>query len=377
MSLIVLWLAGGPSQLETFDPKPGRRVAGPGQAIATHAPGLALGAGLPELAEQAGAISVVRGVMGKEGDHERATILMKTGRRPEVGLTHPALGAICAAELPEEGTEIPRYVAILGNALASRGGHLGQGFDAFRTGDPLEPLRDVAAIVPADRLERRLEDLAVVERSFAAAHPAAHARAQHAARTERALRTMRSAQIRAFHVEEEPAALRRAYGDTAFGRGCLAARRLVEVGVRCVEVTLDGWDTHVDHFDKNALLCAALDPAFAALLRDLRERDLLRRTVVLCAGEFGRTPAINAAEGRDHWPHGFAVALAGGPIRGGQVIGGTGPDGEPPAAPIPVADVCATVLAAMGMDPGRERQAPGGRPVALSEGKAIGGLLGG
>lgn len=375
MSLIVLWLGGGPSQLETFDPKPGRRVAGPGRAIPTRVPGLSLGEGLPQVAEQADKIAVLRGVMGKEGDHERATILMKTGRRPEFGLVHPALGAICAAELPEEGTEIPRYVSILGDGVASRGGYLGQAYDAFRLGDPLEPLRDVAAAVPPERLDRRLADLEVVDRPFAESHPAAHARAQHAARTARALRTMRSPQLRAFRVEEEPAALRRAYGDTPFGRGCLAARRLIEVGVRCVEVTLGGWDTHIDHFEANARLCAALDPALATLLRDLAERDLLRRTVVLCAGEFGRTPDINATEGRDHWPHGFSLALGGGPIRAGQGSGETGPDGEAPPAPILVADVCATVLSAMGIDPAREHQAATGRPVKLGDGKAIAGLL--
>jgi hypothetical protein len=379
MSLIVLWLDGGPSQLETFDPKPSRRVAGPGRSISTKVPGLSVGEGLPQVAEQADKIAVLRGVMGKEGDHERATILMKTGRRPEIGLVHPALGAICAAELPEAGTEIPRYVAVLGSGRAARGGYLGQGFDAFRLGDPREPLRDVAASVPEARLDSRLADLERVERAFADAHPGAHARAAreaHEARTARALRTMRSPQLGAFRVEEEPAATLRAYGDTPFGRGCLAARRLVEVGVRCVEVSLDGWDTHIDHFEANARLCAALDPAFAALLRDLTERDLLRRTVVLCAGEFGRTPAINAAEGRDHWPHGFSLAMAGGPIRGGIVVGETGPDGEAPPSPIAIADVGATVLTAMGIAPEREHETAGGRPVKLSDGKAIAGVVG-
>jgi uncharacterized protein (DUF1501 family) len=188
---------------------------------------------------------------------------------------------------------------------------------------------------------------------------------------------MASEQLKAFDVSGEPARVQQAYGDTPFGRGCLAARRLIEVGVRCVEVTLDGWDSHADNHAIQRQRVRELDPAFSALLRDLRERDLLRRTVVLCMGEFGRTPKINPLGGRDHWPTGFSVALAGGGIPGGRIIGETDPDGKnKPTDPVQVADIHATVLTALGIDPAKLMATPIGRTVRLSEGTPVAALQG-
>jgi uncharacterized protein (DUF1501 family) len=187
---------------------------------------------------------------------------------------------------------------------------------------------------------------------------------------------MTSAQLQAFDVKREPAAIRDSYGDTPFGRACLAARRLTEVGVRCVEVTLDGWDSHVNNHAIHRERAAELDPALSALIRDLKERGALDRTVVLCTGEFGRTPKMNLAGGRDHWPNGFSLAIAGGGIRGGRVIGETDPEGgKDPANPTSVADVHATVLTALGLDPRKENVSPVGRPIQLSEGRSIRALL--
>jgi uncharacterized protein (DUF1501 family) len=174
-----------------------------------------------------------------------------------------------------------------------------------------------------------------------------------------------------------------AFGDTPFGRGCLAAARLISVGVRCVEVTLDGWDSHVNNHESHQERAKALDPAYAALLRYLRERDLLDSTVVVWGGEFGRTPQVNPLGGRDHWPHGFTMALAGGGIGGGRVIGETSP--SPPeksddwtqfvADPRSIADIHATVLHALGVDFGKELLTPVGRPMKLCEGEVIRELL--
>ena len=188
---------------------------------------------------------------------------------------------------------------------------------------------------------------------------------------------MSSEQLRAFDVGREPAAVRAEYGDTPFGRGCLAARRLIEVGVRCVEVTLDGWDSHVNNHEVHRKLVGVLDPAFAALIHDLKLRGLLDRTVVLCGGEFGRTPKVNLAGGRDHWPNGFSVALAGGGLRGGFALGATDPEGKKaPDRPTAIEDVHATVLAALGLDPATENVAPAtGRPIKLSAGTPIRELL--
>ena len=187
---------------------------------------------------------------------------------------------------------------------------------------------------------------------------------------------MSSEQLAAFDIAQEPAAVRTSFGDTPFGRGCLAARRLIERGVRCVEVTLDGWDSHANNHAIQREGVDTLDPAFAALLRDLRERDLLARTVVICAGEFGRTPTVNKLDGRDHWPHGFTVALAGGGVKGGQVLGATDPEGGREVQdPQRVADIHATVLAALGIDWTQELITPIQRPIRLSEGEPIRKLL--
>jgi hypothetical protein len=377
MCLIVVWLAGGPSQIETFDPKPGRRIGGPTQAIKTSAKGVQIAEGLPLVAAQMQHLSLVRSLVGEEGDHERASILMKTGRRPEPVLTHPSLGAVCAHELPEAHTEIPRYVSMLGFERTSRGGYLGQAYDPFRTGDPRFPVQDVSAPVGEDRQKGRLDSLELLERRFEDGYVEVERHTHHRDRTRRALRMMASPQLDAFKVDDEPSAVTSAYGDTAVGRACLAARRLVEVGVRCVEVNHGGWDTHIDNFENVQRLNRELDPALAALVADLRERDLWSSTLVVCTGEFGRTPKINPADGRDHWPTGFSLAVGGGPIRGGQVIGETPPDvSDKPADPVSVQDVYATILTGLGIPPDTENMTDVGRPVKLSEGKALKQLLG-
>ena len=314
----------------------------------------------------------------REGDHERGTYAMKTGFRPDPTVVHPSIGAICCHELPVGSTDIPRHVSILPGQWPARGGYLGEQYTAFRTDDPAGPVPDTASFLSSERDLERLRHLDVVEGAFAQGRKNRSAATQHRASIGGARKMMTSEQLKAFDVSQESLTLRRAYGETPFGRGCLAARRLIEVGVRCVEVTLSGWDTHTNNHAQVRDQLAILDPALGTLLRDLRERKLLERTVVLCAGEFGRTPTVNPAGGRDHWPTGFSVALAGGGIRGGQVIGATDPDGKPePADPVTVGDLHATVLTAVGIDPRKLNQTPIGRTVRFSEGKAIEGLLGG
>jgi hypothetical protein len=372
----MLWLQGGPSQLETFDPHPGSEVAGGSTAIDTVVKEMQIGSGLPGTALEMNSISLIRSMTSKEGDHERGTYTMKTGFRPDPTVIHPSIGAICCHELPVAGTDIPRHVSILPGQWPARGGYLGDQYDPFRIDDPAGPVPDTASFLPAARDELRLRDLDIVEQAFAAGRRKQAEMTLHRETVAGARKMMASEQLKAFDVSREPLALRRAYGDTPFGRGCLAARRLIEVGVRCVEVTLSGWDTHVNNHAQHRTLLATLDPAFSTLIRDLRERGLLARTVVVCGGEFGRTPTINSAGGRDHWPNGFSIALAGGGIRGGRVIGKTDPQGSPnPTEPVTVGDLHATVLTAVGIDPGKLNQTPIGRTVRFSEGRAIAPLL--
>jgi uncharacterized protein (DUF1501 family) len=376
-SIILLWLAGGPSQLETFDPHSGRDIAGGTGAVDTAVKGVQLAEGFDQLAEQMGHVALVRSMTSKEGDHERGTLLMKTGYRPDPTVVHPSIGAICCHELPAGTTDIPRHISILPNQWPGRGGFLGDEYDAFKCYDPAQKIPDLESPVPSERDRQRVADLDVVEQAFARGRRNRAEATLHRETVKNARAMMTSEQLRAFEINREPERLRKAYGDTPFGRGCLAARRLTEVGVRCVEVTLDGWDSHADNHAIQRKRVDELDPAFAALLRDLSERDLLRRTVVLCMGEFGRTPQINRLGGRDHWPNGFSIALAGGGIKGGQVIGETDPDGKNnPVNPVAVGDVHATVLTALGIDPHKVMTSPIGRTTKLSDGNALPALLG-
>jgi uncharacterized protein DUF1501 len=370
-SLLVLWLEGGPSQLETWDPHPGMAIGGLVGAVKTRVPGLEIADFYPRVAEQVHRLSVLRSVVSKEGDHERGTYAVKTGHRPEGATIHPSLGAIACHEVPVVERGLPPHVSLGKSQWPARGGFLGAGLDAFRIVTPgtlenLEPPAKVRA-----REERRLEALRVVEAGFSAA-PARHREA-----LDGALAMMSSPKARAFVLDDEPRAVRAAYGDHPFGRGCLVARRLLEAGVRAVEVTLSGFDSHAGNHEAHRTAAQVLDPALSTLLAELAERDLLRSTVVLVTGEFGRTPKINVAGGRDHWPTGFSCLLGGGGIAGGQVIGQTDPAGAKadPAAAVPVGDVAATVLAALGVDVRVELETPEGRPIPVTTGKPIRRLL--
>jgi uncharacterized protein (DUF1501 family) len=375
-SVIVLWLGGGPSQLETFDPKPGTDIAAGTKAINTSVKGIQLAAGLEQLADQMGHISLVRSLWSKEGDHERGTYTVKTGYRPDPTVMHPSLGAIICHDHPGAGVDIPRHVSIMPNEWPARGGALGAEYDAFKVFDPADKVPDTTPHVTAERFEQRLEDLKVVESAFARGRGPRVAATGHKDTMERARKMMSSDQLKAFDVSRESAAVRKEYGNTAFGRGCLAARRLLEVGVRCVEVTLSGWDSHVNNHEITTRLKGELDPGFAALIRDLVRRDTLKDTIVLCVGEFGRTPQMNGLGGRDHWPHNFTAAIAGGGLKSGVVVGESDPGGgKEPKDKQPVANLHATVLKALGIDPEKTIRSPIGRTFARSEGTPIKALV--
>ncbi len=390
-SVIVLWLQGGPSQHETFDPHPDptSSVAGGTKRIKTAVKDIYLAEGLPLVAEQMQHISLVRSLVSKEGDHERATYNVKTGFRPDPTLLHPSIGAVLCHKTgaaDKTTVEIPRHVTILPNQWAARGGYLGDQYDAFQTYDPNGPIPDVTKQVSEERFGRRLSDLDVVERQFAKGRlkKLDEAKTLHVDSIKRAQKMMSSDQLKAFDVSKEPESLRKEFGDDPFGRACLAAIRLIEVGVRCVEVTLDGWDTHANNHATVAAKNKILDPAFATLIKELKSRGLLEKTLVLCGGEFGRTPAVTPATGgREHWPHGFSTALAGGGIRGGTVIGANDPNPtfEPDQLsknvkdPRNVEDIHATVFSALGINFEEELLTPIGRPMAISKGKVIRELL--
>ncbi len=226
-SILVLWLQGGPSQLETFDPHPNTDIAAGTVAIPTAVKNVQFAAGLERTAEEMPSLALIRSMVSKEGDHERGVYTMKTGFRPDPTILHPSIGAVCCHELPEAGVDIPRHVSILPAQWPSRGGFLGDGYDAFKTGDPAQNVSDTHSRASRERDEQRLKHLEVVENAFARGRAGRIETTGHRETMERARRMMTSEQLKAFEVAREPLALRRAYGDTPFGLGCLAARRLV------------------------------------------------------------------------------------------------------------------------------------------------------
>jgi uncharacterized protein (DUF1501 family) len=365
---ILLWLNGGPSHVDTFDPKPGRPGGGPFKAIQARAPGMMLSEHLPRLADRGDRIAVVRSMSSKEGNHARAQYFVHTGYAPNPTVVHPSLGAWAGARLSDPSAELPAFVSIGGPSFGA--GFLGVQNGPFVIQKAGAPPADVAPApgVDAARFERRRAMLDAMEERFARATGDSKVEGRRQVYA-KALRLMNAPKLDAFDLSAEGEATRKAYGDTDFGRGCLVARRLVERGVKFVEVVLDGWDTHRDGFERSKALMGALDPAFAALIDDLSARRLLASTLVACMGEFGRTPRINGNDGRDHWPQAWSAVLAGGGVRGGVVHGATDADGAAVAGtPTGVPDLLATVSTQLGLDPSHTETTPAGRPISVTDG---------
>ena len=391
-SCILLWMNGGPSQMDTWDLKPGHANGGPYKAIDTAVPGIQISEHLPKLAAQMKDMAIIRSMNTKEADHGRATFLMRTGAMPVGPVQYPPLGALLTKELERPEDEIPGFVSIAPYRFFSPGsftpGFLGPQYAPLIVGDSNLPAGpqggvnyeqslkvqdlDVAAGVTSKQADSRVELLAELDQEFLAQRPGISS-LSHRTAYERAVRMMRSQAVKAFDLSDEPAALRDAYGRNLFGQSCLLARRLVERGVPFIEVTLGGlnnnaigWDTHVDNFDNVKRLSEVLDPAFATLMTDLREKGLLDSTLIVWMGEFGRTPRINGTRGRDHFAAAWSTVLAGGGIKGGQVIGKTSADGmEVADRPVTVNDLFATICLALGVDYNKKNMSNVGRPVKI------------
>jgi hypothetical protein len=393
---ILLWMTGGPSQIDTFDLKPGHVNGGPYREIPTAVPGIRISEHLPRLAAQMGDMVLVRSMSSREGDHGRGTYLLHTGNLPMGAIQYPTLGSLISKELGAEDAPLPNFVSIapsLGfNPAAYSSGFLGPQYAPLLVGNRgngfvvQQPgqnpnIRDILSVQdlrgPAD-VTRAQEDARValledMERDFAARHPGVSP-ASHRTAYDRAVRLMRTSARTAFDLDEEPDSLRDRYGRGVFGQGCLLARRLVERGVPFVEVNLGGfnpgtpnWDSHGQNFDIVRRLSEELDPGWATLMSDLRDRGLLDSTLIVWMGEFGRTPRINGQRGRDHFPNAWSTVLAGGGIRGGQVVGRTSADGMTVVSDrvTTVPDLLGTVCLALGIDPARRNDSNVGRPIRI------------
>jgi hypothetical protein len=365
---ILLYMAGGPSHVDTFDPKPGTPGGGPFRAIPTAVDGVRFSEHLPRLAAAMKQMALIRSLTSKEGNHDRARHLMHTGYAPAGGVDHPAFGSM-VAESHKAGA-LPGYVAIGGPGADS--GFLSAALSPFPVKNPDKPVKHLgrAKNIDEERFGRRLSLWRQLEDRFAAGRGGAFARARREV-GEKAVELM-SAGVEAFDLSAEPEAVHAAYGATDFGAGCLMARRLVQAGVPFVEVTLNGWDTHEDNFARVKTLSQTLDQAMPALLGDLGTRGLLDSTLVVWMGDFGRTPRINERGGRDHHPAASSVLLAGAGIRGGQALGTTDATGtEVRDQPVSVPDLYRTIARLTGLDPDRMRTSPAGRPIKAVDGGRI------
>lgn len=368
-SVILLWLQGAPSQIDTWDPKPGTETGGPFRAIDTAARGVRICEHLPRVAGRMDRISLVRTVHSKDPNHDTARYLLHTAHRREPTVNYPHVGSLVTQELGIRAAGLPGCITIGGDPGAGAG-YLSPDLAPFLVEKIDAPLEDVArpAGVNRWRLEDREKLLDEQSRSFQESRRDPMVE-QHRKSCERAFALMRSEHLKAFDLSDEPDKVRKAYGDTPFGRAVLMGRRLVEAGVRFVEVQLGDWDTHSDNFNRTKALLDVLDPAFAALVDDLTARRMLEDTLVVCMGEFGRTPKINGAQGRDHFTRAWSVALAGGGIRGGRAVGETDDLGmEIRRRPVSVEDLYATFFSCLGIDPAKEGKTDLGRPVRLLDG---------
>ncbi len=369
-SCIVLWMGGGPSHMDTWDLKPeSEKNGGEFRPIDTSAPGVQICEHLPTIAAQMKHLSVVRSLNSKEGNHDRGTYMMHTGYAPNPTVVHPSFGSICSYELGHKrGDEFPLPHCIAINGPGEGAGFLGMSHTPFFIQNPTSPIANLKP--PGDvselRLNRRLKMLGLLEDDFVAERRGGSA-ADHKAVYSKTIRMMNSRYTRAFSLDDEPAALRDAYGRNGFGQGCLMARRLVETGVTFVEVSLGGWDNHNDIFKtlKGGNL-PTLDKGMGTLVRDLADRGMLDSTLVVWMGEFGRTPRINQNGGRDHWPRSWSVVMGGGGLKGGQLVGSTDKDGvEVVDRELGVMDIIATMATAIQIDLTTQYTTPNGRPVKV------------
>ena len=392
-SVVLLWLNGGPSTIDLWDMKPGHENGGPFKSIATAASGIRICEHLPSWARWMKHAAIIRSVTSKEGDHTRAVHLARTGYVPQGAIRFPALGSLICRETATPGqTEnlvdgVPGFVSIAPSRYAAEigAGFLGPAYTPLNVGlyaNRPEDLKvpNLAGSADIDDAERRkrLELLSNLDDRFRDRSTNSVVAGIHAA-NEAAIRLMRPDAAGAILLDDEPNDVRDRYGRSVFGQGCLLARRLVERGVRFVEVSLDGWDTHSDNFTAVEGLSATLDGAAGALLDDLQCRGLLESTLVICMGEFGRTPKINAGGGRDHWPHAWSAVLAGGGVRGGQVVGATNDAGtEVSRDPVYIPDLLATICRLVGVDVTKQNDSNVGRPIRVADptAKVVEGLIG-
>lgn len=375
---IVIFQNGGASQLDFFDPKPEAPadIRGSFGGVPTSIPGIHFSGLLPRTAKALNKFAVIRSMHSDEAIHERARQYIFSGTKPRNDLLHPSYGAVMSKERGSRNG-LPPFVAIPEKDLSAEAGFLGPAHDPFITGDPNAKgfaVKDLTlpAGVSHEEAEARRGLLARMDREFQKT-TSSPLLADMDEFSQKALDLISSPAARnAFDIHSEPDKLRDAYGRTGIGQGCLLARRLIESGTRLATVFHGGYDTHREHEKGAKRFTPDFDQAFPTLLDDLEQRGLLATTLVLVIGDFGRTPRLNFSGGRDHWPRGFSVALAGAGIGGGIVVGRTDAQaGEPADRPVTIEDLGATVYKALGIDAHKEYLTSNGRPARINKDGAV------
>ena len=375
-SVILVFLGGGISHHDTFDLKPDavEEIRGKYKGIPSSVTGLHVGELLPKMARTMDKVCLVRSQQHGNDHHETATNWVLSGKFGSPFGDHPAMGAVVAQQTGFGGI-VPPYVAVPKNPSFTwelgRSAWLGGRYESFKAGDPNAKdfkVRDLSLPkdVTAKTLERRATLLKAVD-SLSAHVQGNDQIATYDEFHQKAASMVLSPKAQsAFDVEKESEKMRDTYGRHEFGQSCLLARRLVESGVRFVTVNYAGWDHHAKIFESLDKKLPQFDQGFSALIDDMTERGLLKDTLVVCMGEFGRTPKVNKDAGRDHWGHAGVMLFAGAGVRGGKIIGATDKTGSAVTdRPVSPADVCYTVYEALGIDPFKELRTPEGRPVSI------------
>ncbi|MGN6134494.1 MAG: DUF1501 domain-containing protein [Aureliella sp.] len=369
-SAILLWMGGGPATIDLWDLKPGAPTGGPFKPISTSGD-VQICEHLPMVAKQMHNLAIVRSMSTREADHDRGRYYMHTGFVPNPNVEHPSYGAVVAHELMTQrpDLEIPPFISVGG---ASEGpGFLGMAWSPFTVGSDGR-VNDLDMGLDDRRLVQRMKALELIEKGFIAQSRGVAAE-DHQKILAKTVNLMTSQQMEAFRSDKESQAVRDRYGDSPFGRGCLMARRLVEVGVPFVEVDLGGWDNHqgIHNTLQNQRL-PVLDKAMSALVEDLEQRGMLADTAIIWMGEFGRTPRINGDAGRDHWARSWSVVVGGAGMKGGIAVGATSADGtQVETEPYSSEDVMASVCKALGISLETTYTSKNGRPMKIANGGKV------
>jgi hypothetical protein len=380
-SVIFLMMSGGMSHLDTFDVKPGNKtVMGETEVIDTSVSGIKLSGNLPKTAKQMHHMVLMNGMSTNQGAHEQGQYLMQRSYDMRGTIVHPAMGSWVMRLAGKRNENIPGFVSVSGDPNIVNGGFMGAKFAGVPIGDPNSGLQD--SVMPGSMTEEdfntRLKLADSLNKQF---HTVVNSPAirDHQGLYTDALRIMRCEDLKAFDLSKEPTEVKDAYGSSRFAQGCLLARRLVEHGVRFIQVTHGGWDTHYDNFTAVPARCKDLDDGLSALLADLNRRGLLQETLVVVATEFGRTPEIvtEHSDGRDHYPKAFSCVLAGGGTAGGQAYGKTDANGSKVVEGLTSPqDLNATIAYSLGLSVDQVVISPSGRPFTVADkGKPVASLF--